>query len=1409
MKKSDKNYHEKTFSPPFEAFPSKLDEEIYFTKQSVNKLSNQINLLKQQISKTQNQSENLLNELKNTKRKKKSLILSEYFDIYKEFQHRYVICNQINDEITNYNLEYEILISNEKQNKNHIKAPTKGQTDFIQEKLNQQLPKPNEINGNISQRSKTQLINHHLFLGRNQRNAQNNRRSMSPICKPITAFISRKTYVSQQVQKAKFIEETNFASTIPSNSVQLPSLKGKSLKTFVPKTLEALIGRENAQVFKDYTKVMQRFKTGEPERIQDMFDNIKKKNQKLQSRMKLIERDNKKLINKIECYKLLLMKPEDREQKIIDKIDQIAIKCGFSPEGTLLTKVLQIVNFCKDLLKERRQKRLLDKTPAKARVSFRNVVSVKSRKEKNKPAQPLISDIPPLILTPEMRGDYMPRTRITRRTYEIVNEGEKRSNELNSVDMILFGRELGKTLVVRYAPKFSVYPQMRYDESPFSIVRPAHIFLSPQELENPKIILAELIGNYKKNSQNLHISIFTVDEIYRIMPDMIQFISTRDQLIKQFEKYFDEKLFIDMFSELLTNDISAACFLARDFTMKTRIKDSSAMLLGKMLSHFVQIDAQVDALPFYSAFDAFLSIPKNNSLKNSIISLFSDATVKFMDDLIKQPMKPFVRSALTILFSIARHHATTFAVHANLVTSTYSTVQLYIEENLEYPTCVKTGIAFFTATSKEWEEETVLWHFPFFQYLLNMEFLKNALRIEIIQSLLGIITFIVTNRTAAIKDQMKAMHFLKFLMKNISLEEQVGEKIVPDVKPIQPKVTIQDMNRLLPKLNLDNPKLQLALPPQRGIPYVQPQSITQNEYADLRSIYPIYYNEKIHIAFMQLVFASIIDHSLHSFDKAFVDQFPHVNRKPNIMFTIMKHMEREENQSITKALNDAFTPRIPELPRLGLAQMKRPTPERFDDTNQKSSQRPQSSQRSSQRSQRYSAREGNQTMPTFIANTVDEDDIILNTSRKNFFEKTEHRSVTVHDQIEQFHDYKRFLRLLSPELFNPEQYQNGQHIASGAFGAVMQVTINDTKFAVKVLQKSRNEFDNPKLVEVYSEISILDLCRGDRRVTQLVNYGCTADSYYIVMEYYPMTLKSWRKAVADDPPLPTILRVYREFLRSAKVLLDYRINHFDIKCDNVMMDFDGYPALADFGESMCYQNEQNSYTQLNKGTEWIKSPEMLSIAINSTTTNPNFDRRRQFGAGPASDIWSIGCLFYELVTGEFLFVDTDWSRFFMRVTDPKEALISPKCMKLLPKDVRFSGFLEFVLQRAVPRRPNLAQVIKKFDDYFPDAMDSPLPDMHKLLEKKKQEQSKLAENDVSTTEESGFGDDMSTETELDDGNSLDLTSSFESLAASTESFVMSHESFNDESNESIIERDEERNVETEQADSEYNQESDD
>lgn len=68
-----------------------------------------------------------------------------------------------------------------------------------------------------------------------------------------------------------------------------------------------------------------------------------------------------------------------------------------------------------------------------------------------------------------------------------------------------------------------------------------------------------------------------------------------------------------------------------------------------------------------------------------------------------------------------------------------------------------------------------------------------------------------------------------------------------------------------------------------------------------------------------------------------------------------------------------------------------------------------------------------------------------------------------------------------------------------------------------------------------------------------------------------------------------------------------------------------------------FLNEKDELCARNRGTDYIKSPEMLELAVNTRKDTDKYDRRKQVGTNRLSDIWSLGCLFYELLVGEYLF----------------------------------------------------------------------------------------------------------------------------------------------------------------------------
>lgn len=92
-----------------------------------------------------------------------------------------------------------------------------------------------------------------------------------------------------------------------------------------------------------------------------------------------------------------------------------------------------------------------------------------------------------------------------------------------------------------------------------------------------------------------------------------------------------------------------------------------------------------------------------------------------------------------------------------------------------------------------------------------------------------------------------------------------------------------------------------------------------------------------------------------------------------------------------------------------------------------------------------------------------------------------------------------------------------------------------------------------------------------------------------------------------------------------------------------------------------------------------------------------YDRRKQVGTNRLADIWSAGCLFYEILTGEILFYDKDYPAFLQRVTKHTEPLFTPERLDLINNNVYLIDFLKYILVRDPRLRPSIDNVVKRFE----------------------------------------------------------------------------------------------------------------
>lgn len=99
-----------------------------------------------------------------------------------------------------------------------------------------------------------------------------------------------------------------------------------------------------------------------------------------------------------------------------------------------------------------------------------------------------------------------------------------------------------------------------------------------------------------------------------------------------------------------------------------------------------------------------------------------------------------------------------------------------------------------------------------------------------------------------------------------------------------------------------------------------------------------------------------------------------------------------------------------------------------------------------------------------------------------------------------------------------------------------------------------------------------------------------------------------------------VAQIVQSVLQALVHVHKHNIVHRDIKPENVFIQGTDY-KLGDFGAAL-YLNEYESIQNQNLGTVWYISPESLNMVYCTT-----------------SDIWSVGIMTYELLSGEMPFND--------------------------------------------------------------------------------------------------------------------------------------------------------------------------
>ena len=213
-------------------------------------------------------------------------------------------------------------------------------------------------------------------------------------------------------------------------------------------------------------------------------------------------------------------------------------------------------------------------------------------------------------------------------------------------------------------------------------------------------------------------------------------------------------------------------------------------------------------------------------------------------------------------------------------------------------------------------------------------------------------------------------------------------------------------------------------------------------------------------------------------------------------------------------------------------------------------------------------------------------------------------------------DDRRQARDLSLEPARPPAevpgYQIQQFLGSGAFGEVWSATDLKTSRNVAIKFYTRRNRNDIRMLA--REVEKLVVLEADRYVVQLLDVGWQADPPYYVMEYIEHGSLEDRLKTGFPMQVEQATELFKEIATGMMHLHRKGIFHCDLKPGNVLLDQDGHPRVADFGQSRLSSDETPAL-----GTLFYMAPEQADMAA----------------APDASwDVYSLGCLLYSMLTGK-------------------------------------------------------------------------------------------------------------------------------------------------------------------------------
>ncbi|MEZ4458823.1 MAG: serine/threonine-protein kinase [bacterium] len=250
-------------------------------------------------------------------------------------------------------------------------------------------------------------------------------------------------------------------------------------------------------------------------------------------------------------------------------------------------------------------------------------------------------------------------------------------------------------------------------------------------------------------------------------------------------------------------------------------------------------------------------------------------------------------------------------------------------------------------------------------------------------------------------------------------------------------------------------------------------------------------------------------------------------------------------------------------------------------------------------------------------------------------------------------------------------YEREDEIGSGGMGTVYkgrQVKLNRT-VAIKEVKEIFDVFAGVQRADIVAKFTKIVQTQSaliHPNIIQTIDIDTDARFPFVVLQYAPNGNLRRLIDTSGRPSLQVALKYFLQILHALSAAHDSGVTHGGIKPENVVLDASGNALMTDFGISQVVELDSSRANQVyvGVGTVAYMSPEQFR--------DPN-------ASSIKSDVYSLGIMFYEMLTGKVPGRRSPMpSSFYPDIPRKLDDIFDRMCMD--DKDDRYGGIDEILAE---------------------------------------------------------------------------------------------------------------------------------